>query len=134
MKKSIRHLSRHGRVLLVLMLVFASIVPGAVHAAAMAGSMTAGEGGHHATDHSPVDHSMMSHHQAADDHAAPAHPAQPAGHDNATDRCCPTSCSFALCSFEPEWATIFISDSFELEPLPAFVVTVVAMLERPPRA
>lgn len=119
---------------MVLMLVFASIVPGAVHSAATADSVVVSSGAHHAGDRSSVDHSMVGHHQAGGDHTGPGHSTQPAGFDDVMDRCCPVSCSIALCSFEPESAAVFVPDSFEHEPFPAFVVVVVAMPERPPRA
>lgn len=133
MKKSVRHLFRHGRLFLVLMLVFASIVPGAVHAATMAGSGVAGGSGHHVTGHSSGDHSMMDHHQVEDVHSAAGQDSQPASHDKMTDRCCPTTCFVALCSFEVEQAAMFIPDSFEIELKRNFVVTAMALPERPPR-
>jgi len=134
MKKSIRHLPGRGHVFLVLMLVFASIVPGALHAAAMAGSGAADVGVHHATEHSFVDHSMMSHHQAEDIHSVAAQDPLQADHGNMPDQCCPISCSFALCAVEPLREAIFIPDSFEIKSMLGFVVTAMALPERPPRA
>jgi len=134
MKKSIRHLSRHGRMFLVWMLVFSSIVPGALHAAAMAGPTAAVSGGHHsAGNFLSGDNSVDDHHHAGDAHSDSGQDSHPAGPDTMTDQCCPISCSFALCSFEPEKTAVFIPDSFEIQPIPVFVVTVMALPERPPR-
>jgi len=133
MKKSIRHLSRHGRMFLVLMLVFASTLPGALHAAAMAGSGTAGGSGHHVMGHSSGDHMMADHHQLGDVHLVSGQDTQPVSHDKTTDRCCPAACSFVLCVVEPEMAAVFIPDSFEVEPMLGFVVTAMALPKRPPR-
>jgi hypothetical protein len=134
MKKSIRHLPGRGHLFLVLMLVFASIVPGAVHAAAMAGSAAVNSTVHHVSEHSPADHSMMNHHQAEDTHPGAVQDPMQTDHGNMTDQCCPISCSSALCSVEPLREAIFIPDSFEITPLPGFVVTAMALPERPPRA
>ena len=40
----------------------------------------------------------------------------------------------ALCSVDPLQVAVFIPDSFEITPLPGFVVTTMALPERPPRA
>ena len=134
MKKSIRHTAGRRHVLLVLMLVFASIVPGALHAAAMAGSAVAVAGVHHAGEHASVDHSMMNHHHAGDGHSGAVQDPLHADHGNMPDQCCPISCSFALCVVEPLKQAVFIPDSFELLPAPGLVVTAVALPDRPPRA
>jgi hypothetical protein len=133
MKKSIRHLPGRGHLFLVLMLVFASIVPGAVHAAAMAGSAAVNSSVHHVSEHSPVDHSMMNHHQAGDGHSGAVQDPLPADHGNMSDQCCPMSCSSALCSVEPLRKAVFIPDNFEITPLLGFVITAMALPERPPR-
>lgn len=134
MMKSIRHRAGRGHVFLVLMLVFASIVPGALHAAAMAGSAAASAGVHHVGDHSPVDHSMMNHHQAGDERSGAVQDPLQADHGNMPDQCCPISCSFALCAVEPLREAVFIPDSYDILPVQGFVVTAVALPERPPRA
>lgn len=134
MKKSIRHLPGLGHVLLVLMLVFASIVPGALHAAALAGSGAANIGVHNLTEHASDDDSMMSHHQAGHVHSVAGQESQPAGPNNMSDQCCPISCSFAICSPEPDRTAVFIPDSFEIEPMLGFDVMALALPERPPRA
>lgn len=119
---------------LVLMLLFASIVPGAVHAAAMAESAAVNSTLHHASEHSPADHSMMKHHQAEHTHSGTTQDPTQTDHANMQDQCCPISCSSALCSVDPLREAVFISDSFEITPLPGFVVTTMALPERPPRA
>ena len=119
---------------LVLMLVFASIVPGAVHAAAMAGSAAANGGMHHTSKGSSVDHSMMSHHQAEDTRSGATQDPIQIDHANMADQCCPISCSSALCSVEPLREAVFIPDSFVITPLPGLVVSAMALPERPPRA
>ena len=134
MKKTNRHLPGRGHVFLLLMLVFASIVPGAVHAAAMAGAAADNSGMHHISKGSSVDHSMMNHHKAEDTHSGAVQDPMQTDHGNMTDQCCPISCSSALCSVEPLREAIFIPDSFEITPLPGFVVTAMALPERPPRA
>jgi hypothetical protein len=134
MKKFNRHRPGRGHVFLVLMLVFASIVPGTVHAAAMAGSAAANSGTHHISKGSFVDHSMMSHHQADDTHSGATQDPIQTNHANMADQCCPISCSFALCSVEPLREAVFIPDNFVITPLPGFVVTAMALPERPPRA
>ena len=133
MKKSVRHLSRHGRMFLVLMLVFASVVPGALHASAMAGSGAADGSGHHVMGHSSGDHATAVHHRVEDAHSVSGQDPQPVSHDNMTDRCCPTACSFALCLVEPEMAAVFIRDSFEIEPMLGVVVAAMTLPKRPPR-
>jgi hypothetical protein len=134
MKKSIRHLAGRRHVFLVMVLVFASIVPGALHAAAMAGSATANARMHHASERSSVDHSMMHHHQAEDSRSGADQDPLQLDHGNMPDQCCPISCSSALCSVEPLREALFIPDSFEITPLLGFVVRSVALPERPPRA
>ncbi|MCZ4292350.1 MULTISPECIES: hypothetical protein [Hoeflea] len=133
MKKSVRHLAGRRHLFLVLMLVIASIMPGALHAAAMAGSAAVNSGVHHVSERSSADHAMMSHHQAEDGHSDAVQDPLQADHGNMQDQCCPISCSFALCSFEPERVAVFIPDSFEIEPMLGFVVTAIALPERPPR-
>jgi len=134
MMKSIRHPAGRRHVFLVLMLVFASIVPGALHAAAMAGSVAVDAGVHHVGEHSSVDHSMMNHHHAGDDHSDAIQDPLQADHGNMPDQCCPISCSFALCVVEPLREAVFIPDSYEILPIQGFVVTAVALPDRPPRA
>ncbi|PHR19254.1 MAG: hypothetical protein COA37_17640 [Hoeflea sp.] len=134
MKKSNRHLPGRGHVFLVLMLVFASIVPGAVHAAAMGGSAAVNSTPHHVDEGSSIDHSVMNHHQAGATHAGAVQDPMHTDHGNTTDQCCPISCSSALCSVEPLREAVFIPDSFVITPLPGFVVTAMALPERPPRA
>jgi len=134
MTKSIRHLPGRGHVFLVLMLVFSSIVPGAVHAAAMAGSAAASGGMHHIGNGASVDHSMMNHHQAEATHSGAVQDPMQTDHANMKDQCCPISCSSALCSVAPLSEALFIPDSFKITPLPGFVVTTMALPERPPRA
>ena len=129
MKKSIRHRPGRGHVFLVLMLIFASIVPGAVHAAAMAGSAAVNSTVHHVSDHS-----VMNHHHAVDANSGAIQDPMQTDHGNMPDQCCPISCSSALCSVEPLTDTVFIPDSFEIIPLLGFVVTAMALPERPPRA
>lgn len=118
---------------LVLMLVFASIVPGALHAAAMAESAATSSGGHHVSEHSSVDHSMMNHHQAQIGYSGAFQDPLQTDYGSMPDQCCPISCSSALCSVEPLRETVFISDSFEIEPMLGFVLTAMALPERPPR-
>ncbi len=134
MKKSIRHLPGRGHLFLVMMLVFASIVPGAVHAAMMAGSGTVASGAHHATEQAPAEHSMMSHHQTGEARSGTVHEPLQMDHGNISDQCCPMSCSFAICSPEPDRVAVFIPDSFETEPMAGFDVMALALPERPPRA
>ena len=134
MKKSIRHTAGRRHVLLVLMLVFASIVPGALHAAAIAESAAANSGVHHVGEHASVDHSTMNHHHAGDRHSGAEQNPLQADHGNMPDQCCPISCSFALCVVEPLREAVFISDSYEILPTQGFVVTAVALPDRPPRA
>ncbi|MEM5473641.1 hypothetical protein WNZ14_18065 [Hoeflea sp. AS60] len=134
MKKSIRHLPGRGHLFLVMMLVFASIVPGALHAAMMAGSGAVANDVHHATEQAPTEHSMMSHHQAGDVHHVADQDSHPQNHHATSDQCCPVSCSFAICSPEPERAAVFVADSFEIEPMLGFDVMAMALPDRPPRA
>lgn len=135
MKKSNRHLPGRGHVFLVLMLVFASIVPGAVHAAAMGGSAAAASSGmHHIGNGASADQMMMKHHHAVDASSDAIQDPMQTDHGNMPDQCCPISCSSALCSVEPLTEAVFIPDSFEITPLPGFVVTTMALPERPPRA
>ena len=135
MKMSIRHISRHGRFLLVLLLAIASFMPGVLHAAAMAESGF--ENGHHMAMHSsgPAvgDQSMMSHNHAGEMQKAFTELPPPLDSDQNANPCCPMACSVALCLFEPEWAAQFLPDSFETEPMPGFVALDLALLERPPR-
>lgn len=134
MMKSIRHRAGRGHVFLVLMLVFTIIVPGTLHAAAMAGSAAAVAGVHPASEPASGDHAMMNHHHAGDGHSDAVQDPLHADHGNMPDQCCPISCSFALCVVEPLKQAVFIPDSFELLPAPGLVVTAVALPERPPRA
>lgn len=119
---------------LVLMLVFASIVPGALHAAAMAGSAAVNSTVDHVSDPSSADHSAMNHHHAMDANSGAIQDPMQTDHGNMPDQCCPISCSSALCSVEPLTEAVFIPDSFEIIPLLGFVVTAMALPERPPRA
>ena len=133
MTKCFRHLSGRGRVFLVLMLVFASVVPGALHAAAMSATATIGSGDHHIGG--SADHALMKHHHhAKNDHSPASHGHHPDDQVDMTDRCCPISCSLALCSLDPPVEAVFIRDSFDVEPAADFVVIALAMPERPPRA
>lgn len=134
MKSSIRHLPDRVQVFLVLMLIFASIVPGALHAAAMAGSAAASGGMHHVGNGASVDQSRMNHHQAEDRHSGAVQDPMQTDHANMKDQCCPISCSSPLCSVDPLREAVFIPDSFKITPLPDFVVTTMALPERPPRA
>jgi len=133
MKKCNRHLPGRGHVFLVLMLVFSSIVPGAMHAAAMAESAASG-GVHHIGNGASADHSMVKHHQGKDFHSAAVQDQQQTDHSNMQDQCCPMSCSSALCSVEPLSESAFIPDNFETIPLLGLVVSAMALPERPPRA
>lgn len=133
MKKSIRHLAGRRHVFLVMLLVFASIVPGALHAAAMAGSVALNSGAHHGSEHSSVDHSMMHHHQAEDSRSGADHNPLHSDHGNMPDQCCPISCSSALCSVHPLGEAVFIPDGFEIRHMLGFVFTAIALPERPPR-
>lgn len=133
MKKSSRHLPGRGHVFLILMLVFASIVPGAMHATAMAGSAAVSGGMHHMGNGASADHSVMSHHQAEDTHSGAVEEPSQTNHATMQDQCCPISCSSALCPVDPLREAVFIPDSFKITPLPGFVVTTMALPERPPR-
>ncbi|MCZ4292030.1 hypothetical protein [Hoeflea alexandrii] len=134
MKKSGRHLPGRWNVFLILMLVFASIVPGATHAAAMAGSAAASSGMHHIGNGASADHSMMNHRQGKDFHSAAVQDQEQTDHSSMQDQCCPMSCSSALCSVEPLSESAFIPDNFETIPLLGLVVSAMALPERPPRA
>lgn len=119
---------------LVLMLVFTSIMPGVLHAAAMAGSAAVYSTVHHVSDPSSADHSVMNYHHAVDANFGAIQDPMQTDHGNMPDQCCPISCSSALCSVEPLTAVVFIPDSFEIIPLLDFVVTAMALPKRPPRA
>lgn len=89
---------------------------------------------HYIGNGASFDHSMMNHHQTADTRSGAVQDPMQTDHGNMADQCCPISCSSALCSFEPLREAIFIPDSFEITPLPGFVVSAMALPERPPRA
>jgi hypothetical protein len=134
MKKAVRQLTRYSNILLVAMLVFASIVPGALHAAVMAAPVAGVGSGHHAAQPSASGLSASEHQHAGHVHATDAQEPLPAGHGTTPEQCCPMSCSFALNPVEPLWDVVFLAESFEITRLLGFVVTAMALPERPPRA
>jgi hypothetical protein len=130
-----RHRSRHGRLFLVLMFVFTSIVPGSLHAFAMAGSQAGSGGGHHAMmGHVSGDHPAVADHQSQNVSADFGQKSIPADPDTGIDQCCPATCFVALCSFDVVTADRFVPKSFQVEPTAEFIVIVMALPERPPRA
>ena len=134
MKKAARQLTRYSNILLVMMLVFASIVPGALHAAVMAAPAAGVGSGHHAAEHSASGVSLSEHQHAGHVVAADAQEPLPVGHGSIPEQCCPMSCSFALNPVEPLWDVVFLAESFEITRLLGFVVTPMTLPERPPRA
>lgn len=130
-----RHKSRLGRMLLVLMFAFTSIVPESLHAFAMAEAQSVNGGGHHAMmGHLSGDQPPATHHQSREKSADFAQEPIPTGQDTVIDRCCPASCFVALCHFDAVAVDRFIPESFEIGATPEFVVVVMALPERPPRA
>lgn len=129
------HRCRFVRMLLALMFVFTSIVPGSLHASAMAEAQTASGSGHHAMmGHLSGDQPTATHHQSREKSAEFAQQSIPTGQDTVIDRCCPASCFVALCYFAAVALENFIPESFEIGATPEFVVVVMALPERPPRA
>ena len=121
--------------LLVLMFIFTSIVPGSLHAFAMAGSQAGSGGGYHAMmGHVSGDHPAVAQHESHDVAADVAQEPIPADSDTVIDRCCPATCFVALCSFDVVTADRFVPESFQLESTAEFIVVVMALPERPPRA
>lgn len=131
MFRLIRHLPGRAHVFLVLMLVFASVVPGAAHAAAMSSMAIVSSGEHHVGG--SVDQSLKKHHHAKDGHSSASHGHRPAHHGDMTDRCCPISCFPALCLLDSPMEAVFIRGTFEFGPALNFVAISMAMPERPPR-
>tara|TARA_R110002050_G_scaffold169120_2_gene300758 strand:+ start:308 stop:715 length:408 start_codon:yes stop_codon:yes gene_type:complete len=135
MKMPNRHKSRLGRMLLVLMFVFTSIVPGSLHAFAMTEAQTVNGGGHHTMmGHLSGGQPTATHHQSQGNSADFAQESIPTGQDTVIDRCCPASCFVALCYFAAVAVDRFIPEGFEIGLTPEFVVVVMALPERPPRA
>lgn len=129
------HRCRVVRILLVLAFVFTSIVPETLHALAMAEAQSVDGGGHHAMmGHLSGDHTPATHHQSREKSADFAQESIPTGQDTVIDRCCPASCFVALCHFDAVAMDRFIPESFEIGATPEFVVVVIALPERPPRA
>lgn len=130
-----RHKSRLGRMLLVLMFVFTSIVPGSLHAFAMTEAQTVNGGGHHTMmGHLSGGQPTATHHQSREKSAEFAQQSIPMAQGTVIDRCCPASCFVALCHFDTVAVDRFIPESFEMGLTPEFVVVVMALPERPPRA
>lgn len=130
-----RHTPRHGRMLLVLLFVFTSIVPGSLHAFAMAEAQGVSGGGHHAMmGHVSGDQSVSAHHMSQDISADFARESIPTSSDIILDRCCPATCFVALCTFDVVSVDRFVPESFEIGSMPKFIVVVLALPERPPRA
>ena len=129
------HRCRVVRMLLVLMFVFTSIVPGSLHASAMAEAQTASGSGHHAMmGHLSGDQPTDTHHQSREKPAEFAQQSIPTAQGTVIDRCCPASCFVALCHFDAVAEDRFIPESFEIGLTPEFVVVVMSLPERPPRA
>ncbi|KGF67805.1 hypothetical protein LL06_20120 [Hoeflea sp. BAL378] len=134
MMKLFRRVSLSGRMVLALVLVLASIVPATLHAAALDGAGSSAGGHRHgvisasAAGH-PSDHHTLGHGTAETDHGMDL-----GGGDDASDQCCPASCSFALTDIVAEEVDVLVPDNFELQPLLGLVVAALALPERPPRA
>lgn len=124
---------RFGRILLVLMFVMASVVPGSLHAAVMAGSEAAAGGGHHGMQHGPAAHETVSQIDSGLSDFSD-HDTHPLEQDGASTLCCPATCSVAVCGFAHEKTFTRVPDSFELDLMQRFVVVTLALPERPPRA
>ncbi len=121
--------------LLVLMFVFTSIVPGSLHAFAMAEAQGVSGGGHHAMmGHVSGDQPATGHHMSQDISADFAQEPIPTGADTVLDSCCPETCFVALCTFDVVSVDRFVPESFEIESMPNFIFVVMALPERPPRA
>ena len=58
----------------------------------------------------------------------------PTGSDAAMDPCCPSTCSVAVCTLDIVAVDRFIPDNVVAESMPEFIVAVMALPERPPRA
>lgn len=129
-----RHISLSGRMVLALMLVLASVVPGSLHASALDASDFAAGGHSHAVSSPSASGHTPDHHNLGHARADTGHATHSGASDDTTDQCCPASCSFALADFVAEDVDVLVPDTFEIEPMPAFVVTAVALPERPPRA
>jgi len=130
-----RHILRHGRMLLVLMFVFTSIVPESLHAFAMAGSQAGSDGGHHEMmGHVSGDQPVSAHNMSQDISTDFARESIPTSSDIILDRCCPATCFVALCTFDVAALDRFVPESFEIEAMPKFIVVVLALPERSPRA
>ncbi|MEP3438927.1 MAG: hypothetical protein ABJN75_19425 [Hoeflea sp.] len=134
MKTPNRHSLRLGHMLVVLMFVFTSIVPGSMHAFAMAESQVADSGGHYAMmGQISGDQPMAAYHLSRAVSADLAKEPIPTGTDIGPDRCCPATCFVALCIFDVVAMDRFVPESFEVEPTAEFIVVVMALPERPPR-
>lgn len=128
-----RQISRHGRLLMVLMLMFSSILPGALHASTMA-EFGAGSGsGHHATMHAAADQSTISHTHTTHMQIGAAEQPDPIDTGTLQDPCSPVVCSYALCSSTLDWQALFVPDSFEFVPMFSLIVANMVLPERPPR-
>ena len=133
MSNLIRHRFCHGRMLLVLMFVFASIVPSSLNAAAMIKAQAVG--GHHTMmGNMSGDQRMAAVHQSQDASAGFASESVPAGPDSILRRCCPATCFVALCANDVAAVDRLAPQSFENEAAPEFAVVLMALPERPPRA
>ena len=119
---------------LALMLVLTSVVPASLHAAALDGSDAAAGSHVHVLGFMAGSTHSPEHHNPDHARADIGHATHSGAAGDATDQCCPASCSFALTDFVAEDVDVLVPDTFEIEPMPAFVVTAVALPERPPRA
>lgn len=121
--------------LLVLMFVFTSVVPGSLHASAMTEAWAASGSGNHAMmGHMSGYQPTATHHQSSEKSTEFAQEPIPTSQGTVIDRCCPASCFVALCHFGAVAVDLFLPESFEVGLTPEFVVVVLALPERPPRA
>lgn len=129
------HRCRVVRMLLVLTFVFTSVVPGSLHASAMTEARAASGSGNHAMmGHMSGDQPTATHHQSREKSTEFAQEPIPTSQGAVIDRCCPASCFIAICHFGAVAVDQFIPESFEVGLTPEFVVVVLALPERPPRA
>lgn len=130
-----RHLFGRWSVFRVVALVLVGVVSGALHAAAMAQTVTSAGSQQQDSECAMVGHPIGNHcHQAVSVDPASSGSNVPAHLGDMKDRCCPVSCSIALCPVASPAEAVFIREVFKTEPVLGLVIAGIAAPERPPRA